>query len=310
MGQGEVAYLKKSFMGDYLIMGGTVVTGLAEAAHLGAVLLDWPFQRCALVFGILLTVAAGLGTGLFFFLRKKRKDFPESHRPAVKGTEKFLYFTFAAVVSSQLIFICMGNNMYRGGDMTVETVGSFLAADGVYRVNPLTGASYTAGIPSRLKILCLPTLYASLCKITGLPASVIVWRVIPLVMLFLCYTAFFCVAGCLFPEQGREGGIKRAGFMLAAALLLWTGAYGQGMEGFQLLCCGWQGITIRNCVLLPWLLSLCLRKKWIYAIFCVLAEACMVWTLYGGGICLLFAAGMAGAGAICRAWSKKGRTRA
>ena len=68
------------------------------------------------------------------------------------------------------------------------------------------------------------------------------------------------------------------------------------MDGFGVLSCGFRGVVIRNAVLLPWLFSLLIRKKWIAALPCIFVEACMVWTLYGLGACAAVTAGMAAAG--------------
>ena len=116
-----------------------------------------------------------------------------------------------------------------------------------------------------------------------------VWKVIPVVTLISSYTAFAMLAVSLFPKAGEKAyREKRASFMTVVSLLMWVGAYQAGVDGFQLLCGGWMGVTIRNLVLLPWLLSLCIRKKWFWAVLCIPAEACIVWTLYGCGVCLPF----------------------
>lgn len=86
--------------------------------------------------------------------------------------------------------------------------------------------------------------------------------------------------------------------MAAAALLLWVESSAPGTEGFGLLYCGAGGLSIRNCVLMPWLFSLCIRKKWFLTPLCILAEACIAWTFYGLGACVAVAAGMALAGMI------------
>lgn len=333
---------------DYLIMGGIVVIGLAETAHLATVVLGWTFTRCVTLFWGL----AGAGSVcclLWLLLGRRRaagnsgkfeKGEPVGVSAEYGGTQRFaglrllgtaeivLFAIFGAVVVSQLIFVCVGSAAYRQGDMTVETVGSFLAADGIYRVNPMTGSPYVEGIPSRLKILCLPTLYGSLCKITGLSPRTVVWKIAPILTLLGCYAAFAALGICLFPGKrvlpangipeetlseemssgsGRErwDGKKLGCFMLAVSLLLWAGTYQYGVDGFDLLYCGYRGDVIRNMVLAPWLFSLCLRKKWFCAFLCVLAEACMVWTLYGMGVCLFIAVGMSVAQLFYKASSAK-----
>ncbi len=333
----RTAGVKKGLFGDFLIAGEIVIIGLAAAAHLAAIVLGWSFSSCALLFGGLVCGALAGVTGMLLFRRRKAfcrgeaedssgKPFvPEeaggssgksfvsgkAGRPVLRRfgrTEGCLYAVFALIFLSQLIFICMGDTNYREGDMTVETVGSFLASDALYQVNPMTGLPYTQGIPSRLKILCLPTLYASLSWLTGVSPMAVVWKVIPVITLVSSYAAFTLLSGSFFPETPDEAyREKRACFMTIVSLLMWAGAYQPGMDGFQLLCGGWMGVTIRNLVLLPWLLSLCLRRKWIFAALCIPAEACMVWTLYGCGVCLPFLLCMGILQGCCRMGGRTGK---
>lgn len=297
---------------DWLITAEIIIIGLAEAAHLCGLFLGWPFFRCAQLFGgLVLAAAAGCLCAKLLWGRRQRggrKDTPKigpirkpSSKNAMGSPESLLYVLFFLLVLSQLIFIRMGDTVYMERDMTVETVGSFLAADGIYRVNPMTGLPYEAGMPLRLKILCLPTLYGSLCKATGFAPAEVVRFIVPEITLISSYAAFSALGHCLFPKDKK----RHACFLAVAALLLWTGIYGYGTEGFNLLCYGWRGEAIRNCVLVPWLVSLLLRRKWKGAVLCILAEACMVWTLYGCGVCGALTVGMAGAGLCRRAYFRK-----
>lgn len=295
----EGVRMKGKYLGDYLIMGIIIIIGLAEVVHLAAVFLGLPFGRGAVLWGGLAGTAVLIMAGMFLYEWKKCKWNPEKKekRNVIDG---ILLILFAILVISQLIFICTGYPAYREGDMTLETVKSFLAADGIYRINPMTGVAYTAGMPMRLKVLCLPTLYACICRITGLSPDFVVRILIPVIILLSCYTAFGALACSLFPAEETVSGRKRACFLTAAALIMWVGTYRYGMDGFQLLYCGWRGVTIRNCVLLPWLFSLSIRGKWMSVLLCILAEACIVWTLYGCGWCFFAALGMAAAGLYCR----------
>lgn len=298
-------HVKKNTIGDYLITAEIVMIGLAETVHLAAVFLHWSFAKCVMLFGCMAGIAAVAGLVLLVFsLRRNlwKKPFSESRRVLDRfgPAEAVLYAVPLLLMVSQLIFICVGNTVYRGGDMTVETVGSFLAADSVYQVNPMTGQPYSAGLPRRLKILCLPTLYGCLCRYTGLEPAILVYRMAPVITLLSCYAAFSALAHCLFPMEK-----KRACFMAVAALLLWIGTYGEGMDGFGVLYAGWKGVVVRNAVLLPWLISLCLRKKWFSAALCILAEVCVTWTLYGCGACAAVTLGMAAAGWYCAKVSER-----
>ncbi len=286
--------MKRGLFGDNLIAGEIVIIGAAAAVHLAAAVFGWSFGRCAMVLGGLVCAVPVCGV-LFYGIRSGKRlsgsgdDAPAGKLRFQSRTECCLYAVFTLIFLSQLAFICMGDSNYRQGDMTVETVGSILETDGVYQVNPMTGLPYTGGIPLRLKVLCLPTLYAGLSKMTGMSPADMVWKVIPVVTLISSYTAFAMLAVSLFPKAGEKAyREKRASFMTVVSLLMWVGAYQAGVDGFQLLCGGWMGVTIRNLVLLPWLLSLCIRKKWLWAVLCIPAEACIVWTLYGCGVCLPF----------------------
>lgn len=314
---------KKNTVLDYLVMGVVVVIGLTETAHLAAIIFGWTFTRCATVLVWLLAAGVLLLVPAFIFYRKiktgkGRADCGTGRRGAARGffgTAQGVLFAFcAASMAAQIIFICMGDAAYRQGDMTVETVGSFLVSDGIYRVNPMTGAPYSEGLPSRLKVLCLPTLYGSLCRLTGLAPRTVVWKLVPVVTLALSYASFAVLGYWLFrgeralsaadgeslsgdgrrdAAEARSIGIKLGCYMAAVSLLMWAGTYGYGVDGFDLLYCGYRGTVIRNTVLVPWLFSLCLRRKWLCAVLCILAEACMVWTFYGMGVCLFITVCMA-----------------
>ena len=77
------------------------------------------------------------------------------------------------------------------------------------------------------------------------------------------------------------------------------------MDGFNVLFAGWRGVSIRNAVLIPYTVSLCIRKKYLHALLCVLAEACIVWTHYGLGACLVVILGMALIQFLCESRKKR-----
>lgn len=293
---------KKYFIGDYLLAGGFVIVGLAEAAHLSAVFLGRSFSDCTMIWialqAALLIAAVGHG-----IVRKCRSE--TSGKTSKRFWAKFgladwiLCIMIACVIASQLTFILAADGGYRQGDMTVETVNSFLETNEVYSVNPLTGEAYTGGIPLRLKILCLPALYGNICGITGLPPQFVVWKLAPLLTLLGCYLAYGVLAHSLFPNNGK----KRGCFLVAVALLLWAENYMFCMDGFGVLSCGFRGVVIRNAVLLPWLFSLLIRKRRLAALMCIFAEACMVWTLYGLGVCAAVTVGMTAAGFVVKIYT-------
>lgn len=281
---------------DTLLSGWIAVIGIAEVTHLSAVFLHFSLTRCTMLFGGLIGFLTLVSVMVHLFDR-----FIKGRKPDKKVFEKpsLLILSFAALFLSQIIYILLSGNIYLSRDMTLETVVSFLYTDGIYQVNPLTGAAYTGGIPLRLEILCLPTLYSILCRLFSLEPRMVVWVVMPCVMLIFSYGAFRCVGRCLFSDSKK----RQDCFLASVAILLWVGSYAFGMDGFGVLYSGWRGVTIRNAVLIPYLISLCLRRKWKLAALCIAAEACLVWTFYGAGVCLLTAVSLAACELI---WRKSG----
>lgn len=272
------------WLSDIILTGGIILIGLAEAAHLTAVITGWSFSRCANIFAIGIL---GLSVMFAAFLIVKRRSIP---RFELREGKKLPWLFFAVLALGELAYVAAMQGVCIEGDMTLETVVSFLETDAVYQVNPLTGNPYSPEMPLRLKILCLPTLYSSLCRYFGIVPERLVYGIIPVLVLLAAFLVYYGLAAYFFPDDSA----KRGCFMLLLAVLLGTGDYMLGMDGFGVLHCGFMGVTIRGAVLLPYTVSLMLRGKYGRVLLCVLAEACIVWTFYGLGACALVAAGMLG----------------
>lgn len=275
-------------LADGILTGGVICIGLAEAAYMAAVMMGWSFSRCTNVFGIEVAVSCVLAALVLVFAN--RKDVTLKKREVLQKLDWQLlpWMAFAVVVVVQLISVATMQNVSIAGDMTLETVNSFLESDGIYKVNPLTGNEYTSGIPMRLKMLCLPGLYAMLCKVSGMSPEQLVYGLIPVLVLLGSYLAYGTLSKYLFPKDSS----KRGMFMLFVAVLFTVGDYMPWMEGFGVLHSGFRGVAIRGAILLPYTFGLMLRGKYKSVVLCILAEACIVWTLYGMGACVLVAAGM------------------
>lgn len=274
------------FWEDEFLTGVVLLIGLAEAAHLGAMACGRSVSVAvklfvALTAGMVLACTAVLavcrirgGTG-----GGKALGDREIGEKSAAG-KKILALACLGILAAILVYkVLSGVFVYMEEDLTLETVTTFLETDRIYEVNPLTGSLYREGIPSRLKILCLPTLYAVLCRMSSAPAQLVVWKLVPLLVLLGMCLAYSSLAKSLFPKNR----LHRELFLAFVFLLFLVGDSMYGMEGFGLFYAGSQGVSIRSAVLLPYQLSLCIRKKWRLAPGPVLAEACIVWTLYGLG---------------------------
>lgn len=288
--------VRKSQVADRMIVGFMTLLAVAEMAHLTALFLGRSFSEGVFLFAAGAAALSLVSAGAWLWRKrgdsKKRKRAFGLRGKDVTPFAAGLFLVGALLVISQIVVITSGNFVNRAGDMTVETVQSFLRTDGLWQVNPLTGRAYEIGMPKRIQILGLPTFYGIACRIFGLSAAETVERLMPLVVLFLSYMAYWLLAGALFPKEGD--GTKRMLFMVLVAAVFSVGDYLYAMDGFGLLYRGYRGVTIRNTVLVPYVLGLTLRNRWRLVWLCVAVEACIVWTLYGAGACLVVALGMRG----------------
>ncbi len=278
---------------DILIGGSLIFIGLTEVAHLAGCLLGWSFLAVTdlVLAGTVVMVLAGILVSLI----RHKKAMAVSAIAGETAPEKaktirmqwILTGILAFLMLLQILRILTGERVWLDGDMTLETVNTFLKENAIYTVDPLTGAAYTAGMPLRLRILCLPTLYGSLSRWTGMAAADVVYRLIPCVTLLLGYAAYGRLGEAVFGEDKA----KRKIFLLVVGILFSAGAYMPGVDGFDLFYGGFRGVTIRAVVLIPYLIACLMERKYVGVILCVLAEACMVWTLYGAGVCLFITVG-------------------
>lgn len=272
-----------------LTYGEAYVTGLllcillAWAAHLTAVFLNWDLAGVILFMGILLA-AAFLVALCVILINRDFPRWPEGSGEKSSAVRGF-YLGFGILVILQIVFIMTKTVLYQTDDITLETISTFLSSGKIYEMNPLTGQAYESGIPMRLKILVLPTLYSALCTIAASDVSQVVGRMLPCVILLAAYLVYGRLAKVLFEKESAKRGL----FLLIIALLFWLGTYADVMDGFGVLYCGYRGITIRNVILIPYTICLCLEKKWLRVLICIFVEAGIVWTFYGLGACLLTA---------------------
>ena len=274
---------------DILIGGSLIIIGLTEVAHLAGCLLGWSFLTVTdlMLAEIVIMVIAAI---LFSLIRHKKavavtviagKTAPENSKTS--GRQQILTVVLVFFILLQVLWILTGERVWTDGDMTLETVNTFLKENSIYTVDPLTGEPYTQGMSFRLKLLCLPTLYGTISHWSGMAPETVVYRLIPCLTLCMGYLAYGRLGAVLFEHKREKCNI----FLIIVGILFCAGAYMPGVDGFDIFYGGFRGVTIRAAVLLPYLFSCLFERKYLGAVLCILAEACMVWTLYGAGVCLL-----------------------
>lgn len=276
------------WMTDAWIMGGMCCVVVAQLLHLAGVFAHVSLGRLLLAWhGIvaMLCIVALVLTVITY--RKHRERFqilPE------RGKSFALPGIFLLVVLIQTVYLYCMPALAVSGDITVETLCSFQASDGIYQVNPLTGQAFTQGLSMRYQILGLPTLYTFLATSFGVEGTLFVWNLIPVVVLAGTYMVYYRIARLLFDDDLR----RKYLFLLIVALIFWCGEGAPWLDGYAALHSAWMGSSIRNLILLPYALSLGLEKDlrhtWPGMALCVLTEASICRTFNGLGMCLLLLA--------------------
>ncbi len=276
--------------------------GIFEIGHLAGVFLDQTVTMCGkITIGLFAAVSILAGVSIFVKRRKvlsavgirvkKRRPVDSVHGAQDKMCRTGLAgVVFCGLLIGQVVYICTVPMLQTAGDITLETVNSFLFSDGIYKVSPLTGKAF-GGAPLRYEILCLPTVYTFLCKWTGISAQQIVCNVIPLLTLCVTYMVYYLLSGTLFGKD-KGSSEKRVWFLVMAALIFFLSEASVYMDGYGILHGGHLGTTIRNCILMPLMLYAALEKKWLLSVLCILAEMCIVWTFWGLGTCVVVLVGV------------------
>ena len=278
-------------LGEIFICGFICCIGLFEAAHLMGIFMQRTISFCGWIFaaGFLALMIVGI-LGFAAAVRREKLTMDISRDKAIQWGSFPAAVVFLGLAASQVLYICTVPLYQTPGDIMLETVNSFLVTDGIYTVSPLTGKPF-GGPPFRYKILCLPTAYSMLCRWFPGETETLIARVIPLITLFTSYTAYYLLSGSLL-GRGKTGLQKRIWFLVVIGILFYFCENAVYLEGYGILHGGYQGTAIRNSILVPFVLYAALEKKWLQAILCVLAEACIVWTFWGLGVCAVVLTGM------------------
>lgn len=291
-------------MTDAWILGGLCCIGVAEVLHLLGTFGHMSLSRLLLLWHVALAVLCAVSLALTAVTcRKHRERFrilPE------KGGSFVLPGIFLLTVLLQAVYVYCMPAIAVPGDITVETLCSFQASDGIYLVNPLSGQAYAQGMSLGHRILGLPTLYTLLSASFHVDGALFVQNLMPVVVLTGTYMAYYRIARLLFGNDMR----KKYLFLTVVALIFWCGEGTGWLDGYAALHGAWLGTSVRNLVLLPYALSLGLEKDlghtWPGMLLCVLAEACICRTFNGLGICLLLLAVMSALDRICcRNWFRR-----
>lgn len=287
-----IVYRKKTecFIGlsDCYLIGLIACIGISFVVHMLGYLTDMSLQKVGVFLLVSLLGITAIGAGIGWNgVRKNRQRY--LIRRDVGTMSKGLPLVFLSILLVQLLYVFCRNPLVVPGDITLETVQSFLAEDGIYRVLPLTGMTSESGVPFRYGILCLPTVYAVLAQGFHLEPELVVCHMVPVVMLGSTYLAYERLGESLF---GAEQCKKKYWFLIMVALILFFAEGSVFQDGYAALHSGYMGTSIRNLILVPFTFSAMMQKRYWKAVLCILAEVCIAWTFWGFGVCVIVTLGM------------------
>ena len=287
-----VVYRKNTRMhilfSDCYVLGMLACIGIGEMAHAIGRMGTVTLTKTGMLFGVFVAAIAVVSfvIALHGFRQNKNRY---TLWLVGERTSQVLPIAFLLLFLAQILFIYCKNPLVTAGDITLETVQSFLVQDGIYKVLPLTGMVSEQGMPLRYTILCLPTIYAILSQQFGIEAELVVCHIMPIGVLAGSYLAYYRLSNTLFGEKKLS---RRFWFLIIVGLVFTFSEGAVFLDGYSALHSGYTGVAIRNLVLVPYALSAALEGRWWKVILCILAEACIVWTFLGCGVCVVIALGI------------------
>ena len=260
--------------------------GIFEVSHLLGIFGDLQLSECSKVALLCVSMAGIISVLLVVWNCGRQKGL----RKKMSGEALIPGVIFLMLLGAQIYYVFSVPMMVTAGDIMQETVCSFLSEDKVYGVSPLTGSVY-GGAPLRYKILCLPTVYALLSRWTGISPDTVLDQLVPVLVICSAYMAYYLLSGSLFGEE-TDKAEKRLWFMVIVAAIFFLCEKNVYAEGYGILHASHLGTTMRNSVLVPLVSYASLKRKRMLMAGCVLAEACICWTFWGLGVCVVVAAGI------------------
>ncbi|MBD5544060.1 MAG: hypothetical protein HDR01_07465 [Lachnospiraceae bacterium] len=230
---------KRTISGTY-IAGVLLLWGSFEAAAIAANLRGWDFQtlsrRFFYVFAVLL--CAGMVVFCIRMIKRKRerRQFP---------TELLLILpAFLLVGSLFFLYAPKLESWY----LVPETVNTILDTNSLHGYNPLTGQLFLTEKQFGWSLLNLPAFYGCLINWCQVDTAGLLFRWIPLWMLFISFLVYYQFAGFFFGEW-KKGRIL---CMWAYSLVLLLGDQAYMNEAYQMLHYAYEGKAVLTGILLPY----------------------------------------------------------
>ena len=290
-----LAGVKKKSRTDFFssfTAGSLVILCVCFLSHVMAVAGGSLLAREKKLDGIIMIALMTLGYLGFIVLTLINSKEKKEKKEKEKQSTEAVVFCVAAVLLSVITFIIVvsGSRLNTVGDETLETVVNFLGKGTMYTADPLTGLPYTEGLSGRVKILCLPGMYAVMSDAFATAPGLLVHHIMPGFWFMAGLFGMVSLSGVLFSDD-EDRLFKRSAFVLFALVFVYASDLTAYAQGFGILSQMWTGNAIRVWVLIPFMMRLLFDKKYILAFLPVFCEAFICRTQYGIGFCAFIYAG-------------------
>lgn len=279
---------KDEVMSIWLITGFLILIGCAEAAHLITILTNKSLQTYTFLCVAFVAVGLIAYVIMLFWGYQKGKIIFKKSEESIKKQKGNIGMLAFFILTAVTVYRLWSGYVPVFRDAIYEMVVGNLKAQGIMMLHPFLGVETVAEMPIRMRILGLSSLYTALITISQQSPYTIMCKVVPFVVWGLSILVYWAFANDLFPDHAE----KRWLFISMVALVYLATSGGNGLAGYHLFYSGFSGETIRAAVLIPYTLYVSWQRRWFFAIIAILAEACLVWTTFGVGYCLLIAVGM------------------
>ncbi|MCD7739156.1 MAG: DUF6077 domain-containing protein [Lachnospiraceae bacterium] len=266
-----------------LTAGLMILWGCMEAAYLyvlftgGALSTYEKLLVPALVAGVLLAFVL-----CTLYRRWYRRQEPAEEEKRLSLKDGGVYLVVLAAAGALTLAHFAGNYVVDLTDAVYEMAVNTADSGLLMEQHPYTGQA-AGTIPTRLQILGLSTCYAAVMDMTGLSAYRLMGQIVPVLVWLWSLGVYFSLGKTLLRSREKYVWL----FVGLVAFMYVMTAHMEGAAGYRLFYGGFSGETIRVCVLLPFCVLACCRKRWLWALLAAVCEAALVWTTYGIGYCAL-----------------------
>lgn len=267
----------------WLITGLWILLGCAEVAHIMTMLINRSLDTYMILCSAFVFLFFCIFSGLLYWkcrIKNVRKEVSVS-ASTVFSPYMILFFMLAGMTIVHFVRGYVPDLQDAVYEITLNNVKS----GKIMTLHPFLGVETEARMPMRMQILCLSSIYSALITLSKQTPYMILCKFVPFIVWGLSMLLYWTFSEKLFDKDIHKRWLFLA--MISFIYIITSGS--DGLVGQRLFYAGFSGETIRTVLLIPYTIYVSWQKKWWLTALAVVSEACLVWTTYGVGYCLLIA---------------------